>query len=72
MDERITVQEAARMIGCREQEVRVRIQRGHWDIGWCDLSTDPAGPGKQRKRTYYIYRSRVEKMIAERIGAGRR
>ena len=53
--ERITVKEAAQMMGISKQAVRVLMQRKAINIGFIVQ-------GKDKKR-YLIYRERVEKVI---------
>lgn len=52
---RVTIQEAAKMLGMPEQCLRVGLQQGRFDFGTAV---------KQSERyTYYIHRNRLEKYI---------
>lgn len=55
--ERVTVKEAARILGMSEMAVRIRMERGLLPIG-------DVFPSLQGKRSsYFIYRSRLEAYI---------
>lgn len=62
VNQRISVSTAARMLGCREQEIRIRMQRGTWDLGYCI----PATKGHRAK--YYIYLPKLLKHIGMEAG----
>lgn len=53
--ERITVKEAAEMLGVSEQAVRIMMQKKMVNIGFVVQAKD--------KKRYLIYRERVEKEI---------
>lgn len=52
-ENRISVGEAAEMLGMSEQKVRVLMQRGKLPIGIADRSEE------DKSYTYYIYKGRV-------------
>lgn len=51
---RITVEEASKMMGVSPQAIRVQMQMGLIDIGYVFGN---------RKRTYVIYKEKVERLI---------
>ena len=56
--ERVTVQEAAEILGISKQAVRVLMQKRKIDIGFV------AGDGK---KTYVIFRAKLEKLTGREI-----
>lgn len=53
---RITVQEAAKLMGATEQFIRVSLQQGRVDWGYAVQTT-------KRRYTYYIYREKLLKTL---------
>jgi len=53
--ERITPKEAARMMQCGEQQVRMMCQLGKIPGAFCT--------GSKSRRTYYIYRGQIKKLM---------
>ena len=51
---RITPKEAAQMMQCGEQQVRMMVQLGKIPGAFCT--------GKNPRRTYYIYREQIENL----------
>ena len=51
---RITIIEAARMMNCGTQQVRMMVQLGKIPGAFCT--------GKRPRRTYYIYREQIENL----------
>lgn len=58
MSERISVKEAAAILGCNPQAVRENMKSGRWDLG----SVVPTGKAG-KKYNYYIYRAKINKFI---------
>lgn len=58
MSERISVKDAAAVLGCNPQAVRENMKSGRWDLG----SVVPTGK-TGRKYTYYIYKEKLNKHI---------
>ena len=56
--DRITVEEAARIIGTTPQMVRFNMRKGNWKIG---MVIKPE-KGKKHHR-YYVYRSLVNRLV---------
>lgn len=52
--DRITIKEAAQMMDCGEQQVRVLCQHGKIPGAFCT--------GPKHRRTYYIYRDQIENL----------
>ena len=53
--ERITPKEAARMMQCGEQQIRIMVQLKKIPGAFCT--------GERPRRTYYIYRSQIENLM---------
>ena len=53
---RITPKEAAEMMNCGEQQVRIMIQNGKIPGAFCT--------GKLPRRTYYIYEEQIRSLIS--------
>lgn len=60
--DRITTEEAARIIGCTPQKVRSNMRTGLWKIG----QVEPPPKGKTVWH-FYIYRSLVMKLVEGRL-----
>lgn len=58
--ERMTIKDACKMLGMSAPTLRVLMQRGCIDIGEC---IEPLKPGG--KWQYYIYKSKVLKMVGK-------
>lgn len=58
--ERISIKEACSILGMSAPTLRVLMQRGVLDIGECVAPTRPDG-----KWQYYIYRSKVMKVVGK-------
>lgn len=52
---RITPKEAARMMNCGEQQIRMMVQIGKIPGAFCT--------GEKPRRTYYIYDEQVKKLM---------
>lgn len=57
--QRVSLPEAAAMLGVSPQSVREHMKRGLWDLGRAEKA-----PG--RRGNYYIYRAKLEKFLGER------
>lgn len=57
--ERVSLPEAARILGCNPQAVREHMKCGIWDLGEV---IPPEKLGKKRWG-YYIYRDKLEKLL---------
>lgn len=57
--ERVSLPEAARMLGCGPQVVREYMKAGLWDLG------EVIPPNMRGKKTwaYYIYRDKLNKLL---------
>lgn len=64
MKDILTAAEAAQIIGCSEQRVRIRMQRKLWDLG---NAIPPSKTGK-KGWTYEVYRKKLENFIEETRG----
>lgn len=53
--ERITPKEAARMMQCGEQQIRMMVQLNKIPGAFCT--------GPKYRRTYYIYRGQIENLM---------
>lgn len=51
---RITILEAAKMMNCGTQQIRMMVQLGKIPGAFCT--------GKRPRRTYYIYREQIENL----------
>lgn len=61
-----TAPEAAEIIGCPVQKLRIRMQRKLWDLG---AVYSPEKLGKTTW-TYEIYRDKLEKFLGRKIEEG--
>jgi hypothetical protein len=59
--ERVSVTQAAKELGMSPMAVRVRMERGLLDIG----EVYPSVSGKKDRSSYYIYRSRLNKVLGK-------
>ena len=63
VSERISVKDAAEILGCRPQGVREKMKRGIWDLG---EAISPKQSGKQHWE-YHIYRAKIEHQIGRAL-----
>ncbi len=59
--EMLTPQEAAQEIGCSPQCVRIKMQKGLWDIG---IAISPKRSGKQHWE-YNIFRRKLDRFLGK-------
>jgi len=59
---RITIKEAANMMDCGEQQIRVLVQLGKIPGAFCT--------GPKCRRTYYIYDTQIENLQKGKIHEG--
>jgi len=66
--QKLTVEEAAKELGCRPQLVRIKMQKhalgesDGWDLG---EAIPPDKTSGQQHWTYYIYRGRLDKHLGK-------
>lgn len=58
MSQRVSVQEAAREIGCDKEYLRRKMKKGEWDLG--SYGKPERG---QKKGTYFIFRNKLDKFL---------
>ena len=58
--ERVSVEDAAALLGCNPQSVREHMKRGLWDIGSVIPPIPPA-----KKFSYHIYRHKLYKHLGK-------
>ncbi|MCI8489025.1 MAG: hypothetical protein HFJ04_02015 [Lachnospiraceae bacterium] len=63
MSERVSVKEAAELIGCEAGFVRMKMREkgtGRWDLGEVAKSKKPGG-----RYTYYIFRAKLNAFLGK-------
>lgn len=63
MSERVSVQEAADILGMSPQGVRVQMQRGILDIG--SVLPSITQTGRKATNQYYIYRDKLNRWVGK-------
>lgn len=58
--ERVSVEEAAALLGCNPQGVREHMKRGLWDLGSVIRPIPPA-----KRFQYHIYRHKLNKHLGK-------
>lgn len=58
MNQRVSVPEAAKEIGCDQNYLRQQMRRGEWDLG----SYVRPGRGK-KKASYFVFRNKLDKFL---------
>ena len=64
MGEMISVKDAARIIGCREQKVREKMKRGVWDIG---TVMTPKQRGSGQTYAYNVFIGKLASLLGREV-----
>ncbi|MCI9448316.1 MAG: hypothetical protein HFH36_13295 [Lachnospiraceae bacterium] len=58
MRQRVSVEDAAKEIGCNKEYLRRKMKNGEWDLG--EYGKPERG---QKKGTYFIFRHKLDKFL---------
>ena len=63
MNERVSVSDAAKELGCAAQAVRERMKRGIWDLGEVIEPCNMSG----KHYCYNIYRPKLDRLLGKEV-----
>lgn len=65
MNQRVSVPDVAKEIGCDQNYLRQQMRRGEWDLG------SYVKPGREKKKaSYFVFRNKLDKFLGIAREAG--